>query len=92
MPLVLRPHMTPTLELYYFPACPFCQMVIGMVKQLNLKIEYKDIYKDQENLNKLIQDTGKKTVPCLYIDGNPMFESRDIMQWLSDNQNQLEKN
>ncbi len=33
---------------------------------------------------KLIKDTGRGTVPCLYIDGKPMHESRDIANWLKE--------
>ncbi len=79
------------LELYKFDSCPFCQMVMRKISELNLKVEMKDIMQDQDNLQKLMSDTGRRTVPCLYIDGTPMFESQDIMQWLERNQEQLEK-
>lgn len=38
-----------------------------------------------------MNDTGRRTVPCLYIDNQPMFESQDIMEWLRDNESNLEK-
>jgi glutaredoxin 3 len=41
-----------------------------------------DIHQDASKKQKLIQDTGRGTVPCLYIDGKPMHESREIAQWL----------
>lgn len=81
----------PKLELYYFPACPFCQRVLTTIDRLQVKVVFKDIRENEEYLNQLLKDTGKKTVPCLYIDGKPMFESSDIMKWLEDHQAQLEK-
>ena len=45
-----------------------------------------------ESLKRLVDDTGRRTVPCLYIDNKPMFESADIMDWLSENSDKLEKN
>lgn len=48
-----------------------------------------DILEDQEALEKHIAKTGKRTVPCLYIDGNPLFESSDIIDWLDKNQSDL---
>ena len=42
--------------------------------------------------SQLINDTGRSTVPCLYINGEPMFESQDIIRWLKDNAHSLEKN
>ena len=35
--------------------------------------------------DELVRVGGKMQVPCLFIDGNPMYESLDIIQWLKDN-------
>ncbi len=81
----------PKLVLFKFDACPFCQSVISTIKQLKIKVEYKDIATDEESLKELIDHTGQRMVPCLYIDDKPMFESIDIIDWLKNHQNQLEK-
>ncbi len=83
--------MSPKLELYYFDACPFCVLVLNAIKRMNLKVELKHIHRNPEFLEKLFKDTGRRTTPCLYIDGKPMFESADIIQWMEDNLGQLEK-
>ena len=72
------------LELYYFPACPYCQIVLTAIKEAKLeaKVTLFDIHKDASKKQKLLEDTGRGTVPCLYIDGKPMHESRDIAIWL----------
>lgn len=80
------------LEFYYFAACPYCQIVMEVIDRLNLKVTYKDISRDQGALSNLVNDTGRRTVPCLYIDDKPMHESRDIANWLEKNQSNLEKN
>ena len=80
------------LELFYFDSCPFCQHVLMVINQLDLKVTLSDIMNSIEKRSQLINDTGRKTVPCLYIDGRPMFESQDIIKWLKDNVNNLEKN
>lgn len=82
----------PELELYYFDSCPYCQRVMNVVKELNLKVAYKNIHSDPNELHKLMYITGRKTVPCLFINGSPMHESADIMKWLKDNEKTLEKN
>ena len=82
----------PKLELYKFDSCPFCVRVMDHISSLGVKVEMKDIMTDSQNLARLQQDTGRRTVPCLYIDGKPMFESADIMNWLSENSDKLEKN
>jgi glutaredoxin len=60
-------------------------MVMDFIDKNSMKVEYRDIQTDRTHLEKLVADTGKRTVPCLYIDGKPMFESRDIMAWLDKN-------
>ena len=79
------------LEYFYFDGCPFCSMVEREIKSLNIKVDYCDIYGDSAHLDRLVKDTGRRTVPCLYIDDEPMFESRDIIQWLKQNQDKLPK-
>lgn len=82
---------SPKLALYYFESCPFCVMVINLINQHNLDVELRDIFTNQDRLNKLMADTGRRTVPCLYIDNKPMFESSDIMAWLEENSSNLSK-
>lgn len=79
------------LKLYYFDACPFCQMVLRKIDQLDLKdqIEFKDIIANPEFRDEHIDKTGRATTPCLYIDEDPLFESQDIMEWLEENQKTL---
>ena len=79
------------LELFYFEACPFCQIVLKEIDRLNVKVDYKNIFEDQASADRLIRDTGRKTTPCLYIDNRPMFESNDIVEWLEKNAETLEK-
>ncbi len=79
------------LELYYYDSCPYCQVVMSAIKKLKIKVEYTNIHQDSTALTKLTKDTGRKTVPCLYIDGKPMHESSEIIEWLKDNAASLEK-
>lgn len=74
------------LELYYFEMCPYCQIVLRKIDQLGIRdqIEYKDTMSDPQNAKFHFEKTGVRTVPCLYIDGRPMFESMDIARWLED--------
>ena len=79
------------LDYYYFPSCPFCQRVAGVIQDLNIKVELHDIMANQADLEKLVKDTGRRTVPCLYINDKPMHESDDIIKWLKQNEKDLEK-
>jgi glutaredoxin len=81
-----------TLELYYFEQCPFCQIVMQALRVTGLegKVTYYDIHENHKYKEKLIADTGRGTVPCMYIDGKPMHESRDIANWLHDYAHKLQ--
>lgn len=81
----------PVLDFYYYDMCPYCSYVQSTINELNIKVNYKNILEDRKNLEKLVADTGRRTVPCLYIDGRPMFESSDIIMWLQANKDNLEK-
>jgi glutaredoxin len=72
------------LELYFFPECPYCQIVEEALKAtgLNKKITYYNIRENENFRQTLLKATGRGTVPCLFIDGKPMHESRDIAAWL----------
>ncbi len=81
----------PHLGFFYFASCPFCQIVMDVIDHHNIKLEMLDIISNKEALERLVKDTGRRSVPCLYIDNKPMHESRDIMAWLEKNVDSLEK-
>jgi glutathione S-transferase len=73
-----------TLELFFFPDCPYCRKVLSAIEDLGLKekIVFRDARSDPEEKEALVKLTGKTQVPCLVIDGKPMHESEDIKQYL----------
>ena len=74
-----------TLELYKFDECPYVQRVMRYIKESGrTDIIYRDINEDKEAEQTLISVGGKRQVPCLFIDGKPMYESLDIIEWLKE--------
>lgn len=74
------------LALYYYPTCPYCRKVTKFIEKNDLdEIELKNINQDQEAEAKLIEVGGKRQVPCLFIDGEALYESNDIIDWLKRN-------
>ena len=70
------------LELYYKPTCPFCEKVIQVMKAHNISIPLKNISQDNQAKQTLIKIGGKKQVPCLMINGQALYESDAIIDWL----------
>ena len=79
--------MKQSLELFYFPQCPFCALVLDTIEDLGIedKITLLNIRENESYFKRLLEDTKRTTVPCLYIDNKPMFESNDIVNWLRSN-------
>lgn len=75
-----------TLALYKYDACPFCRRVMFTIDQLGIadQIEMRDTRREPKWRADLIDKTGRTQVPCLFIDGEPMFESADISRWLQE--------
>lgn len=73
-------------ELYKKDVCPFCQKVMAFMKKNHVEgVEMKDIIEDPKNKEDLIARGGKNQVPCLFIDGEPLYESDDIIQYMKEN-------
>ena len=72
-----------TLELYKMDTCPYCRKVMSYIESSGRNdIVYKDIIQSREAEEELIKTGGKRQVPCLFIDGEPLYESLDIIDWL----------
>ncbi len=77
------------LDLYKFDTCPFCQRVMHTIQSQNrTDITFHDIHQNEEDRQTLIEVGGMEQVPCLFIDGKPMYESSDIIAWLLDHPQQ----
>lgn len=77
--------MTHELELFMKPSCPYCIKVMNFMSENNITIPLRDIVADESAAETLIAIGGKRQVPCLFIDGKPLYESGDIIEWLHDN-------
>lgn len=74
------------LKLYYKDVCPFCKKVFQYMRRNNVEgVELMDIKSDPKIQEELIRVGGVDQVPMLLIDGKPLYESDDIIQWFKDN-------
>ncbi len=78
---------TSYLALYQFHSCPFCIITRRTMRRLGLNIELRDAQNDPQWRQELIEQGGKRQVPCLRIrneDGKVewLYESKDIKRYL----------
>lgn len=55
------------------------------LEQNNIKITMKNTMTDANAREELLRIGGKTQVPCLLIDGQPLYESDDIIRWFQEN-------
>lgn len=72
------------LELFKKDSCPYCQRVMGTIHRLNVPMTLRDTQLEPDANAELIERGGKRQVPCLFIDGEPLYESADIDAWLQE--------
>jgi len=70
------------LELYKFDACPYCQHVFRAIERLGLPVRYRDILREEAAARTLVEVGGQDQVPCLFVDGRPLYESAEIVRFL----------
>lgn len=79
---------TAKMALYQFEACPFCVKVRRHMRRHALNIELRDANTNATFEQELINQGGKRKVPCLRIenaDGDDtwLYESNDIISFLN---------
>jgi glutaredoxin len=70
------------LVLYKFDGCYFCHIVMDYLQSEGLQIALKDTREEPNARKELVRVGGKSQVPCLFVNGRPMYESRDIIAFL----------
>ena len=72
-------------ELYVMTGCPYCIKVKNFLASNGISIPQLNITTDRTAEQHLIAVGGKRQVPCLFIDGKPLYESSDIITWIQKN-------
>ena len=66
------------LVLYVMTGCPYCIKVKRFLADNGVTIPERNISTDSDA-------EQKRQVPCLFIDGKPLYESSDIIAWAQEN-------
>ncbi|MBQ9021883.1 MAG: glutathione S-transferase N-terminal domain-containing protein [Eggerthellaceae bacterium] len=70
------------MYLYVLPGCPFCAKVDRFLDAHDIVMEHRSVV-EGNNADELAALGGKVQSPCLVVDGEPMYESEDIIEFLS---------
>ena len=60
------------VEIYTTPSCPFCVRAKRLLQARGITYDEIDVAGDPELRADLVQRTGRRTVPQIFIDGEPI--------------------
>ena len=66
------------VDIYTTPSCPYCVMAKRLFRDKGVAFEEIDVATDPEKRKWLVETTGQRTVPQVFIDGNPYGGFTDI--------------
>ena len=81
-----------SIALYYSPKCPHSQKVLSYLRSENIKIPLKDVTRDSVAKEELRTTGGHLIVPCLIVDGKPIYQDDDIIAWLGSHRKTIPGN
>ena len=67
------------------PSCQFCRKVLNFMDAHGVELPLRDITSEPDARETLEKVGGKVQVPCLFIDGKPLYESDDIISYIGEN-------
>jgi glutaredoxin 3 len=79
----------PVLLLFYSSQCPYCHDVLNYLNKIHKQVPMKDVVTNHQAYEELA-NLGQVMVPCLLIDGKPIYDSTAVIQWLSQHQDLLD--
>ena len=80
----------PVLLLFYSSRCPYSQSVLSYLQRIHKQVPMKNVVNNPSAKEELKKLGGEMLVPCLLIDGQPLYNSDEIIRWLSKHQDLLD--
>ncbi|MDB4973716.1 MAG: grxA [Myxococcaceae bacterium] len=66
------------VAIYTTPACPYCVMAKRLMREKGVEFQEIDVATDSDKRRWLVETTGQRTVPQVFIDGKPYGGFTDI--------------
>lgn len=66
------------VAIYTTPSCPYCVMAKRLMRDKGVEYQEIDVANDSEKRRWLVEATGQRTVPQVFIDGKPYGGFTDV--------------
>ena len=74
----------PNIEVYSTPNCPYCVRAKALLQSKNLYFKEIDVSEDVESLQKMVQLSGLRTVPQIFINDQSIGGYEELAQLNAD--------
>ena len=68
----------PKVQVYSKENCPYCVRAKSLLSRKGVTFEEIDVENDDEKRNWLVETTGQRTVPQIFVDGRSLGGFTDI--------------
>jgi glutaredoxin 3 len=66
------------VDIYTTPSCPYCVMAKRLMREKGVAFAEIDVATDPDKRKWLVETTGQRTVPQIFIDGKPYGGFTDL--------------
>ena len=74
----------PNIEVYSTPNCPYCVRAKALLQSKNLSFKEIDVSDDVESLQKMVQMSGLRSVPQIFINEQSIGGYDELAQLNAD--------
>ena len=67
-----------SVQIYTKRVCPYCTSAKVLLKKKGVAYEEIDVENDEEKRAWLVETTGQRTVPQIFVDGRPLGGFSDV--------------
>jgi len=71
--------MTPPVRVYSTSSCGYCRLVVALLVRKGIKPDIIDVGGDDEKRQWLVDVTGRRTVPQVFINDQPVGGYTDLI-------------
>jgi glutaredoxin 3 len=75
-----------SIEIYTSRTCGFCYMAKELLQSRGLKYTEYDVTLDEAKRQEMVQRSGRRTVPQIFVDGQSVGGAHELSQLLRDEQ------
>lgn len=71
------------MQYFYRASCPYSKKVSHYIRENHIAVVWKNV-RHKEFEKELVQSGGRRNVPCLVVQGQAIYGSSEIIDWMQE--------